>query len=379
MNTFTTTPFTRRIVKVVKPVGLVTLSIWMASLCVAEASFVQTNLVSDIPGLAANTDANLKNPWGVSFGPNGPFWVSNQVTGTTTLYNGAGQPFPVGSPLVVTVPGAGGPTGQVFNPTSDFTLTAGGKALFLFANLDGTISGWNLAHGTLAEVAVSTPGAVFTGLALGNNGSGNFLYAADPGGGQIRVFNGNFVPTSLAGSFVDPNLPAGFSLYNIQNLNGTLYVTYENEAAGGGVVDAFDVNGNFLRRISSNADGGPLDSPWGLVLAPATFGKFGNALLVGNEDDGHISAFDPLTGQFLGQLLDEQHNPIANTGLWGLVFGSGGQGSDPNVLYFAAGINDEEDGLFGSIAAAPDPGSTLALLAISSGALLLMRRKLARP
>jgi uncharacterized protein (TIGR03118 family) len=212
MNTSTTLPFTRCLVKGVGPVELVALSIWMASLCVAQAGFVQTNLVSDIPGLAANTDANLKNPWGISFGPNGPFWVSDQVTGKATLYNGAGQPFPVGSPLVVTVPGAGGPTGQVFNPTSDFTLTAGGKAVFLFANLDGTISGWNPAHGTVAEVAVSTPGAVFTGLALGNNGSGNLLYAADPGGGQIRVFNGSFTSTSLAGTFVDPNLPAGFTL-----------------------------------------------------------------------------------------------------------------------------------------------------------------------
>jgi uncharacterized protein (TIGR03118 family) len=376
MNTSTNTSFTRRLVQFARPVTLAAVLVWIASLSAVEAGYVQTNLVSDIPGLAPNTDPNLKNPWGVSFAPNGPFWVSNQVTGTVTLYDGAGQRFPVGSPLVVTVPSAsgGGPTGQVFNPTSDFPLTTGGQAFFLFANLDGTISGWNPAQGTFAEVRVSTPGGEFTGLALGNNGSGNFLYAADPAGGQVRVFDANFMPTSLPGAFVDPNLPAGFSLYNIQNLNGTLYVTYENEDAGGGVVNAFDLSGNFLRRVSSNADGGPLDSPWGLALAPSSFGQFGNALLVGNEDDGHISAFDPLTGQFLGQLHDNQGNPIANTGLWGLVFGSGGLGSDPNVLYFAAGINDEENGLFGSIAPAPDAGGTLALLAIGIGAVLSIRR-----
>ena len=195
---------------------------------VAHAGFVQTNLVSDIPGLAATTDPDLKNPWGISFSPTSPFWVSDQVTGLATLYNGSGTK----QGLVVTIPG-GNPTGQVFNSTtSDFLLTNNVKATFLFSTLDGTIAGWNNGLVATAQTKVTTAGAVYTGLALGNNGSANFLYGANDGGGRIDVFNGSFVPTTLSGSFTDPNLPALFTPYNIQNLGGTLYVTYENESRG---------------------------------------------------------------------------------------------------------------------------------------------------
>lgn len=324
--------------------------------------YQQDNLVSDVPGLGASTDANLKNPWGIALSPKGPFWVSNQVTGTSTLYNSAGVP----QPLVVNIPagasGPRGPTGQVFNSSGDFVLNSGGKALFLFANLDGSISGWNPAQGTSAQVPIIS-NAVYTGLAIANNGSGNLLYAANAKGNRIDVFNGTFSPTSLAGSFSDPNLPAGFSVYNIQQAGGKLLVSYENETNGGGVVDAFDLNGNLLQRIAANGAGGPLDSPWGMTVAPSSFGEFGGALLVGNERDGHISAFNPTTGAFLGQLRDGNGNPIANTGLWGLTFGNGGSGGSVNKLYFAAGINDERDGLFGSISAVPEP-STLVLFGV---------------
>lgn len=356
---------------------------WLSNVCRAEF-FQQTNLVSSVPGLANFTDPNLKNPWGISSSAASPVWVSDQVTGKATLYNGLGQPQPTATPLVVTIPGSptgapSGPTGQVFNNTAaDFVLTTGGRATFMFATLNGTITGWNPAHGTNAEVAASTPGAVYTGLAIGNNGTSNFLYAANAAANKIDVFNSTFGSATLSGNFTDPNLPAGFTVYNIQQLQGTLFVTYENETAGGGVVDAFDLNGNFLRRVSSNADGGPLDSPWGLAIAPSTFGQFGGALLVGNEDDGHISAFDPTTGQFLGQLIGVDGLPIANTGLWGLKFGNGGALSNPNFLYFAAGIQGETQGLFGSLRAVPEPASAV-LVVLGALSLFVGYRRRSRP
>jgi uncharacterized protein (TIGR03118 family) len=343
--------------KITAILGGIVLLVSPGGVCRAQVAFQQTNLVSSVSGLAPVTDGNLKNPWGVSFSSSGPFWVSNQVTKIATVYDGAGAPFPVGSPLLVTIPTLGGspsgPTGLVSNPTSDFQLTPGNPALFLFANLEGTVLGWNPAvNPTTAVISVlSTDGAVYTGLALGNNGSGNFLYAADAANAKIDVYDTNFSMTSVGGSFIDPILPAGFTPYNIQNLGGTLYITYKNDSAGGGIVDAFDLNGSFLRRISANSAGGPLDSPWGLALTPASFGPFGGALLVGNFGDGLINAFDPLIGSFLGQLLDAQGDPIGNAGLRGLSFGNGGNGGDPNTLYFTAGIVNESEGLFGSIGA----------------------------
>src|SRR4051794_28625393 len=228
----------------------------------AGGVFVQTNLVSDVPGLATFTDPNLKNPWGISSSATSPFWVSNQVTGTSTLYRGSGQP----QALIVTIPpsgGGGNPTGQVFNGSSDFALTTGGKALFIFASLNGTISGWNGAQATLAQVAATTAGAAYTGLALGNNGSGNFLYAANAAGNRIDVFNGSFSPTSLTGSFADSSLPTGFTVYNIQNIGGVLYFTYQKETSGGGVINAFDLKGNLLPRPPSDSDGGAPHPPRG--------------------------------------------------------------------------------------------------------------------
>jgi len=343
----------------------------------ADVFFTQTNLVSDVPGLAPVTDANLKNPWGMSASATSPFWVSNQVTGTATLYNGLGTPVP----LVVTIPGApgAGPTGQVFNPTTDFRLNNGNKANFIFSNLDGSISGWNA--GTVAEVHVTnTAPTVYTGLAFANNGSANLLYAADARGGKVDVFNGQWVKTTLAGSFSDPNLPSGFVPYNVQAIGSTLYVTYENRTAGGGVVNAFDLNGNFIRRIAANASGGILDDPWGVVVAPVGFGLFGGDLLIGNKKNAHISAFNlsTPTPTLAGQLSDASGNPIANTGLWGLSFGNGSGGASPSTLYFVAGINNETNGLFGTIRAVPEPST---ILLMGTGVVLagaIIRRYLAR-
>jgi len=317
----------------------------MPSLAQAGSVYVETNLVSDGAVAAAHTDANLKNPWGISLSGTSPFWVSDNATGVSTLYNGAGSPVS----LVVTV--AGGPTGQVNNGTSDFVLNDNAKANFIFATLAGTIAGWNGGEGTTAQTVATVPGAVFTGLAIGNNGTANFLYAANAAGG-INVFNSTFGAATLAGNFTDPNLPAGFTPYNIQNINGTLYVTYTG--AAGGLVDAYDLNGNFLRRIATN---GPLNQPWGLALAPSTFGPLANDLLVGNLADGHISAFNPNNNfAFVGQLTLANGSLFSEPGLWGLTFGNGGSGGDPNTLFFAAGINGQSDGLFGSIAV-PEPSS----------------------
>jgi uncharacterized protein (TIGR03118 family) len=319
-------------------------------------------MVSDVPGLATITDPNLVNAWGLTAGPGGPFWVSDNGTGVSTLYGGDGQAVP----LVVTIPPASGnpqgpigsPSGIVFNGTGDFTLTQNGVSgvpFFIFATEDGTIAGWAPdINFVTAVTAVDNGGTTsqvdYTGLALANNGSGNFLYVADAVGGTIHVFDHNFQPATLSGSFTDPTLPAGYTPYNIQNINGTLYVTFTNqstgEVLGNGQVDAFDTNGHLIRSLTR---GGNLNMPWGLAIAPPDFGQFGGALLVGNKGDGHIDAYNPVNGDFRGQLQDPNGNPISIDELWGLSFGNGGAAGDPDSLYFTAGPNNYADGLFGSI------------------------------
>jgi len=333
----------------------------------ADYAYSQTNLVSNVPGLAQNTDPNLINPWGISFSKTSPFWVSNQGSNNATLYNGAGSP----RPLVVST--AAGPTGQVFNGSSDFVAPNGNSSLFLFATLSGTIDAWNGASGTSAATVATTPGAAYTGLALANNGSGNFLYAANALGG-IDVFNATFQKTTLSGSFTDPNLPAGYTPYNIQNVGGNLLVEYtqgRNTGAGIGVVDQFDANGNFTKRLVT---GGALNAPWGVTLAPSGFGQFAGDLLVGNFGDGHINAYDPNTGAFQGTLTDASGKPFANEGLWGLAFRDA-PGFNPNSLYFAAGINGEQGGLFGAITPTPEPATfAIAGIGLASIVLAVQRR-----
>ncbi len=340
----------------------------LASAARADQFYAQANLVSDVPGLAPVLDPNLKNPWGMSSGmgnPATPFWVSDQVTGVATLYNGAGAI----TPLVVPIPG-GGPTGQLFNHTTDFALANNNPALFLFSTLGGTIVGWN-GVGT-QQVAATVGGAVFTGLTMANNGSGNMLFAADTAGGKIDVFNGTFQQVTPSGNFVDPDLKAGLSPYNVQAIGNSIYVTYENRGVVAGAVAQFDLNGNFIRQLGDAST--PFDSPWGVVLAPSGFGQFGGDLLVGNKDGGYIDVFDPNTGAFLGQLKDANGNVIIISGLWGLEFGNGGPATDPNTLYFVAGINNEADGLFGR-PAAPEP-STIALFAVGGLGVVGFRRRL---
>ncbi|MGH9326445.1 MAG: TIGR03118 family protein, partial [Terriglobia bacterium] len=357
-------------------------------------SFAQQNLTSDLVGMANTVDSNLVNPWGISFPPGGPFWVSDNGTGVATLYNGLGQPFPSGNPLVVTIPvppgmsGASAPTGQLFNPSSDFQLSPGNPARFIFATEDGTIAGWNpnVSPTTAVLEVNNSASAVYKGVTLGNTGTGNFLYAANFHAGTVDVFNASFQQVHLSGSFTDANLPQGYAPFDIKNIDGKLYVTYALQdavrhddvaGAGNGYVDVFDLNGNLVKRLVSN---GPLNSPWGETLAPQGFGPFGGDLLVGNFGDGEIDAFNVTSGAFLGTLDDSSGNPISVDGLWGLTVGGGGSGGNPDLLYFTAGIagggQTEDHGLFGSISPTPEPDTTLLLATGLFGVLgLLWRRK----
>ncbi|MEA2634666.1 MAG: hypothetical protein QOH92_1433 [Chloroflexota bacterium] len=331
-------------------------------------SYLQTNIVSDVKGTAAVTDPKLINPWGIVAGPGTPFWIADNSTGVSTLYTGTGAPCP-GAPASVAIPApagsapdaAGTPTGTVFNGSSSFIVRQGaasGPSLFLFATEEGTIAGWSpVANPVSAIIAAdnSAEGAVYKGLAIASDGSQPQLFAANFRENVIDVFDSSFQRVNKPGSFSDPRLPAGFAPFNVAALNGKLYVTYAKQngekhddvaGAGNGYVDVYDLNGNLIRRLIS---GGALDSPWGLALAPAGFGTFGNDLLVGNFGDGKINAFEPTSGKFLGSLSDQHGKTLRIEGLWGLAFGSGPNTGDPNTLFFTAGIGGEKHGLVGSL------------------------------
>ena len=342
--------------------------------------YVQHNLVSDIPGLADQTDPRLVNPWGLSASSTSPFWVANNRSGTSTIYNGAGQPFPAATPLVVTVPvprvaqaaqnpQPAAPTASVFNDTTGFNVASGPPAIFLFATQDGTISAWHPGVDPVHAILIidnSAAATQYTGMAVANTSNGPLLYAANFRGGTIDVFDTNFAPATAPGGFVDPNLPAGFAAFSIQRIGHKLYVTYAMQdgtaGPGNGFVDVFDFNGNLLTRLISN---GNLNSPWGIALAPENFGDFSHALLVGNFGDGTINAYDPCSGDYLGTAGDSNGQVISIPGLWALRFGNGHDGGDANTLYFTAGITGSgalgDHGLFGSIQTAdsvPAPPQT---------------------
>jgi uncharacterized protein (TIGR03118 family) len=328
--------------------------------CASNTVYIQTNLVSDIPGFAQSTDPNLKNPWGVSYSATSPFWVSDTATNLSTLYQGTGATV---NARVVSVPG--GPTGEIQNSTTDFVEANGKTASFIFATLSGAIYAWNgTDSNNVAEQAATLANASFTGLAFANNGSGNFLYAANISGfGSVEVFDKSFAHVTLAGSFQDPSFnttlfpgSAGYVPYNIQNINGQLYVEYVNFKLGKGAVSIFDLNGNFIKELIP--PGGPqLNQPWGVAIAPSGFGTFANDVLVGNFGDGKINAFDPNTGAFLGTVSDF-NGPIVNSGLWALSVRTGGT-FNTNAVYITAGINNQLDGLFAVIA--PVSATTVAL------------------
>jgi uncharacterized protein (TIGR03118 family) len=318
------------------------------------------------------TDPGLVNGWGISYSPTSPFWVSSNGAGTAVLYrvDPATQATSKVS-LTVAIPGAGNPTGQVFNGAASSGAFNGNQ--FLFVSEDGTVSGWRGALGTTAEAMVMAS-AIYKGSAFATTAQGSYLYAANFDRGSIDVYKGTVATPSLTGSFVDASLPAGYVPFNVQNLGGTLYVAYaskepgdtdETAGPGLGIVDRYDLNGTFLGRV---ATGGTLNAPWGLAIAPSSFGAWAGQLLVGNFGDGRINAYDRLTGTFLGQVLDKSGNPLAIDGLWALTPGNDGGAGSSRLLYFSAGPDDEASGLFGVLVAVPE-ASTWAMLA--SGLLLI--------
>ena len=327
----------------------------------AQSTFTAAALVSDGAVAAPHTDPNLKNAWGVAFNPKGFVWVADNATNLATLYDGNGVP----QSLVVTIPagtnGAAAPTGIVFNGTQSFTVTQNGKtgvAAFIFAGEGGTITAWAPAVGPTNAFTMyddAAGGAVYKGLALAANNGNNFLYATDFHNNKIDVFSTNFVKVTMPGGFTDPAIPAGFAPFGIQLIGSNLFVTYAKQdadrhddvaGAGLGMVDVFDTAGNLKQHF---ATGAPLNAPWGIAQAPSNFGTFSGNILIGNFGDGTINAFDASSGKSLGPLKASNGSTIVQPGVWGLAFGNNLSNQPSNTLFFAAGPNDEADGVYGRI------------------------------
>jgi len=331
--------------------------------------YTNKRLVSNGAFPANFTDPHLKNAWGVAFNPQAFVWVADADGNVSTLYDGTGQPSPQPTPLVVAIPGPdgtpGNPTGIVFSGGADFVVTKGGvsgPARFIFATEQGNLAGWapnvDATHAVFVpKDPADTEEASYKGLALSGNGTTHLLYAANFLQARVDVFDGAFKPVTVPGGFRDPRLPAHYAPFGIQAINGDIYVTYAKQEKGGdeevhgqglGFVDVFDPDGRLLRRVASR---GALNAPWGLALAPTSFGKFGGALLVGNFGDGTINAYGPRTGTWLGSLRDRNGNRIRIDGLWGMQFGNSVLSQKTNQLFYTAGPNEEEDGVYGVITA----------------------------
>ena len=347
----------------------------------AGSAYRLQTLLSDIPGMAPVLDPLLVNPWGIAASASSPFWIANNGTSTTQLVSGDVGGAPVvlnASPQTVNIPG-GLPTGVVRNGSVDFQITPPGggspaAASFIFASITGNITAWNGSSGASAQNVVSMPGHVWTGLAIGSNAGGNRIYAADFANNHIDVFNGTFTATTTTGGFAGAGVPAGYAPFNIQNLGGSLYVTYakvgmdgrDEEGVGNGYVRKFNTDG--VKDAAFAIDNGALNSPWGLAIAPASFGIFGGALLVGNFGEGNpsIHAYNPTNGAFLGTLQNENGDGIEIDELWSLQFGNGGSGGDVNTLYFTAGTAEEEHGIFGKLNPTTATATSLIEFATSS-------------
>ena len=316
--------------------------------------YTVTPLVSNngVPG--TTTDTNLVNAWGLVAGPTTPWWVADNGVDASTLYNAVGGKVPL------TVGVAGAPTGLVFNGDATSFLIGGARARFIFSTESGTIAGWNGTGAAQVMVDQSGAGAIYKGLAIASTATGLQLYATDFANGRVDVIDATWALQTASG-FVDPKLPAGYAPFGIQTIETRIFVTYAKQGEGAdevdgpslGFVDAYDVDGNFLVRVAQR---GQLNAPWGIAMAPASFGVFGGDLLIGNFGDGHINAYQEQpdgTFEFVGGLRTTDGQRLTIDGLWALQFGHGAANNGPvDTLFFTAGPNDEEDGLFGSIRAA---------------------------
>jgi len=378
--------------KLLKLLPLLVLAIALHPGVVFAQHYTQTNLISNVSGQAPVTDPNLQNPWGLVHGPTSPWWVANNANGTSTIYTGAGAiialPTPTGAVIVPNAPSQpapGSPTGIMFNGSAtDFLLapaagtTPGKQAIFLFVTEDGTVQGWN--PGVSLSTAVikvdnsekpnKKDGAVYKGATIVVVDGHRFILAANFRSGHIDAFDTNFNQVHWKDhdeAFEDDNLPWGFAPFNVQEYGPNVYVTYAKQDAakhdpvqpgepGDGFVDVFSLHGQFISRLEH----GPwFNAPWGVVLTTADFGQFSHTLLVGNFRGGTIGAFNPITGQFLGNVLNPDGTTLNIDGLWGLAFGAGSiDSADPtkdsssgsgNVLFFTAGPNNETNGLFGTL------------------------------
>lgn len=325
-------------------------------------AFTATTLDSNITG-SGQQDPNLSHGWGISFAPGTEVWVADHASNKSTLYDGNGN---IDSAVVVNIPankagGASGPTGTVSNTTANFVISKNGAsapALFLFDGTGGTISGWAQSVDSGNAVTVfdgSDEGDVFTGLAIYTQGSTNMLLAANAGTGTVDAFDMNFKKLTLAGGFKDPNVPSGYKPFGVQTIGTQIYVSYahfttgnpiEDHAAGLGFVDIFDATGTFVKRLVDT--GGALNAPWGMTVAPASFGQFSNDLLIGDFGDGKINVYDPTSGAMIGTLNDATGVPLVIPGLWGLAFGNGAFNQPTTTLFYAAGPTATQ-GVYGRI------------------------------
>jgi uncharacterized protein (TIGR03118 family) len=327
---------------------LITLVLSLASSAAWAACGQAYSTTTLVKNTGKTGDKQLINPWGLAYAPSGPFWLSDQGTGLSTLYDGSG----VKQSLVVTIPtasgtGIGSPTGIVYNSSTEFQIT-NWTSLFMFATLDGTISGWShfSPNNALIGVDNSATGAVYTGLAVTSHTSGNMVYAADFANNKVDVYNGKF---KFVMSFTDTALPAGFAPFNVQDIGGQLYVSFAAQNGGkGGYIDIFEENGTFVKTLIS---GKPLDQPWGFAMAPSNFGPLSNTLLIGNNaNTGTINGFNPTTGAFVGTIKTSAGKPIHINQLWGIEFGGGtSSNGQTNQLYYTAGPKNNANGLFGVI------------------------------